>query len=343
MPQKTAKRGARTTSSARHWASGALRTLEIRVSASTANLGAGFDCFGLALKLYLTVQATLLPGADSAWQIRSRGEPGSESLPSTAEENLIARAMRTAAERHGLELPPLRLDVHNGIPLASGLGSSAAALVAGVKLCSALNGNAISDDATLSLAAELEGHADNVAAALYGGFVITVTDSDRRVLAHCQRWPAEIRVLVVTPHVKLETQHARAVLPPSVSRADAVHNLQRAALFCAALGRKRHDLFWKAMQDRLHQPYRGPLIPGLAEALATPRLPGMLGIALSGAGPSVVALAKNNRCQIGEAIAAHFHKRGIETTVRQVATCPHGAQVFEHTPARGRMPQKAKR
>ncbi len=343
MPRNTAKRRARTPFSARHPASGSLRTLEVRVPASTANLGAGFDCFGLALELYLTVHATILPGADSAWQICSRGEPGSESLPSTADENLIARVMRTAAERHRLRLPSLRLDVHNGIPLASGLGSSAAAIVAGVKLCSALNDQAILDDAALSLAAELEGHADNAAAALYGGFVITVTDSDRRVLALRQRWPAEVRALVVTPHAKLETQHARAVLPPSVSRADAVHNLQRAALFCAAIGRKRHDLFWEAMQDRLHQPYRGPLIPGLAEALATPRLPGMLGIALSGAGPSVVALAKNNRRQIGEAIAAHFRKRGIETTVRQLAVCPHGAQVFEHTPAWGRMPQKAKR
>jgi homoserine kinase len=306
------------------------RSIEVRVPASAANLGAGFDCFGLALELFLTVRATVLPQSSEPIFIDNRGEPGSENLPREAEKNLIVRAMRAAAERYGLRLPPLRLNVHNGIPLTSGLGSSAAAIVTGITLCSALNDNAIPDDAALALAAELEGHADNVAAALHGGFVVTSIGADGKVLALRRPWPREIRVLVVTPHATLETSQARAVLPTAVSRSDAVHNLQRAALFCAAIEEGRHNLLWEAMQDKLHQPYRAPLVPGLAEALATPRLPGLLGIALSGAGPSVIALANANLPKIGEAIASRFRGRGIEATIRQLAVCQRGTQLSVH-------------
>ncbi len=308
---------------------GRRRSVEVRVPASTANLGSGFDCFGLALQLHLTVRATVVPEADERCRIRSRGEDGSALLPRTAEKNLIVRAMRFAAERQGLTLPPMRLAVHNGIPLASGLGSSAAAIVAGISLCALISGSQIPDETALGYATELEGHADNVAAALHGGLVITCVIPSGGVLALKKPWPLEIRVVVVTPRVTVETVHARAVLPPAVSRADAVHNLQRAALFTAALEQGRHDLLWEAMQDRLHQPHRQGLVPGLAEALATPRLPGLLGVSLSGAGPSVLAFAQSHLEQIGEAIAEPFRKHGIQTTVRNLAVDEHGRQTTD--------------
>src|SRR5207302_8466663 len=150
---------------------GRRRSVEVRVPASTANLGSGFDCFGLALQLHLTVRATVVPEAGERCRIRSRGEDGSALLPRTAEKNLIVRAMRFAAERQGLTLPPMRLAVHNGIPLASGLGSSAAAIVAGISLCARIRGLEIADEPALGYATDGEGQADSVAACLHAGLV----------------------------------------------------------------------------------------------------------------------------------------------------------------------------
>src|SRR6266481_810807 len=217
-------------------------TIEVRVPASTANLGAGFDCFGLALQLYLTVRATMLSGPGNRSQVRSRGSKGSSLLGRVPEENLLFRAMHLAAEPEGFALPPVRLAVHNAIPVAGGLGSSAAAIVAGVSLAFAVAGRSMSIDSGLRYAAELEGHADNVAAALLGGLVVTATRADGAVLVVRKAWPKEIRIVAVTPDLALETRKSRAVLPVTVSREDAVHNLQRSALLIAALEEKRFDL-----------------------------------------------------------------------------------------------------
>jgi homoserine kinase len=303
-----------------------LRAVEVSVPASTSNLGAGFDCFGLALRLYLTVRATVAPGASAPCRVRSRGEGASRELPRTA-DNLIYRAMQFAARAQGLKLPPVRLAVRNEIPLGGGLGSSAAAIIAGIKICSALCGGDETPDWALRAATRLEGHADNVAASLLGGLVITCNTGDGGVIALKKQWPVDIRVIVVSPHAALETTHARAALPRRVDRADAVYNLQRAALFCAALDARADDLLWEAMQDRLHQSHRGPLVPGLAAALATPRVPGLVGLALSGAGPSVLALARSHFAEIGDLIAGNFHRAGIGATVRLLEVDDKGTQI----------------
>ena len=291
------------------------QSVEVRVPASTSNLGAGFDCYSLALRLYLTVRATTTNSSAEPCRIRSTGEGGAASLPRTA-DNLIFRAMRLTAEREGLRLPHVRLAVRNEIPLGRGLGSSAAAIVAGMGLSAALCGIELTGETLLRYATQLEGHADNVAAALHGGWVTTCVRSDGGVLAIKRRWPTELKIIVISPQVSVETAQARAALPRTVTRADAVHNLQRTALFGAALAERSYDLLWEAMQDRLHQSHRESLVPGLADALATPQLPGLVGLALSGAGPSVLALARTRFAEIGEAIAANFRRHGIETTVR---------------------------
>lgn len=300
---------------------------DIRVPASTSNLGPGFDCFGLALKLYLTVRATAAPQASEPCRVTTTGAKENEVLPRNA-ANLIYRAMAFAARRERVSLPPVELVAHNEIPLASGLGSSAAAIVAGVRLLSLLTGHQMSDQAVLDYATEFEGHADNVAASLCGGFVINCLQKDRTVIAAKLEWPSDIRVLIVSPHSQLPTHVARAALPRTLDRSKAIFNLQRSALFTAAIARQRYELLWEAMHDELHQPQRESLVPGLAEALALPRMDGLLGVALSGAGPSILALVTDHEDEIGARIASCFKAHKIESTIRTLDVDNEGLHVL---------------
>ncbi|MGB6199169.1 MAG: homoserine kinase, partial [Candidatus Acidiferrales bacterium] len=279
--------------------SGALtraRTISVRVPASSANLGSGFDCFGVALGLYLNVRARAVAEQIEPCRAKYSGE-GADSLPKTA-DNLIYRAAMLVAEREGFRLPPLEIGVTNQIPLGRGLGSSAAAVVAGVLIGAAFAPHRLPAERVLACAAEIEGHADNVAAALYGGWVIVVSkalsaggaQSQNGVVAIRRPWPQRLRAVVVSPEVQTDTHASRKLLSAEVRREDAVFNLQRVALFVAAIDAGRPDLLWEAMRDRLHQPRRVALVPGLADALETPRQPGLAGVALSGSGPSVLAL-----------------------------------------------------
>ncbi|HTU34551.1 MAG TPA: homoserine kinase [Candidatus Acidoferrum sp.] len=304
-------------------------SIDVRVPASTANLGAGFDCLGLALEIYLSVRATVIskPGARSL--ARSRGARGTSSLPNAPDENLIFRAMRHAAEREGLRLPIVRLAVQNEIPVASGLGSSAAATVAGIVLGFAVARRNVTRETALQYATEVEGHADNVAASLLGGLVVTYPRADGSIVAVRKKWPKMIRIVVVTPEYALNTGRSRSVLPKTVNFADAVHNLQRSALFLAALEERRYDLLWDAMQDRLHQSYRQALIPGLEEILAMQRAPGLLGIALSGAGPSAIAVATDRFDAIGSEIAKRFGRHGIKALYRTLEVAQEGFTTSE--------------
>src|SRR4029078_10647385 len=203
-------------------------TVEVRVPASTSNLGPGFDCFGLALELYLTVRATAVAGASDPCRATTSGAPEHEALPRNA-VNLIYRAMSFAARREGISLPPVELAVHNEIPLPRGLGSSAPAIVAGIKLAGLIADHEIPDQTIQNYATEFEGHPDNVAASLHGGFLASCMCSDGSVVTAKFDWAAYIRVVVVSPHTQLPTHVARAALPRMVSRVDAVYNLQRTA------------------------------------------------------------------------------------------------------------------
>src|SRR5262245_26101308 len=299
---------------------------EVRLPASSSNLGPGFDCFGLALKLYLTIRATPLAKSSVACRVRTTGARENAALPRNA-TNLIYRAMAFAARRESLTLPHVDLAVHNEIPLASGLGSSAAAIVGGIKLCGMLCDSEISDQLVQNYATEFEGHPDNVGASLYGGFVTSCIGEDWNVQSVKFDWPSEVRIVVVSPQSQLATHVARAALSRMMSRNDAVFNLQRTSLFTAALAKKKYNLFKEAMRDRLHQPRRESLVPGLAEALKLPDQPGLLGLALSGAGPSILALAKDHEKEIGETIAACFSAQKIRSTVRVLEVDNAGCQV----------------
>src|SRR3984957_1142790 len=304
-------------------------SFEVTVPASTANLGPGFDCLGLALDLHLTARATVLGAASLGSSARTRGVAGSADLPSNPHENLILRAMAHAAKREGLSLPPVRLAVKNDIPIAGGLGSSAAAIIAGIALGYAVGGKVLTEDAALRCAAELESHVDNIGAALLGQLVVSLVRTDGSVVALRKNWPAEIRIVAVTPEISLKTNASRAALPKTISHADAVFNVQRSALFIAALDAGRYDLLAEAMQDRLHQPYRQDLVPGLADILTVPRVPGMLAVALSGSGPTVIALATEGFEEIGATIAGRFKQKGLKATIRNLAAAPHGMRLME--------------
>lgn len=299
---------------------------EVRVPASTSNLGAGFDCFGLGLQLYLTIRATVAARSSVKCRVRTTGTRESSLLPRTS-ENLIYRAMVHVAKREEVELPRVDLVVQNQIPISRGLGSSAAAIVGGVKLCGLLCNLNFSNSKILDYATELEGHGDNAAPAVLGGFVVTCMAGEDEVLLVKRPWPDDIKIIIVSPQSQLETKRARAALSSIVDRADAVYNLQRSALFVAALAEQRYELLWEAMRDRLHQGQRESLVPGLAEALALPKMPGMLGLALSGAGPSVLALANDNFDEIGTTIAACFEHYKIKSTARVLGVDTDGCRL----------------
>ena len=264
----------------------------VRVPATSANIGPGFDVLGLALALHNEVIAE----ESDRVAVTIEGE-GAGALP-TGADNVVARAVRQAFELAGRPFRGVTLRCVNRIPPSRGLGSSAAAWVAGLVAGSALAGDALSREALLDAAARAEGHPDNVAAALLGGLTVSCASGDR-ITAISLPVPAAVRWVVLIPDAQGSTREARAVLPPTVSRADAVFNLQRVALLLAALGGGRLDLLATALDDRLHQPARWRLFPWLPPAVAAARSAGALGCVLSGAGPALLAAVEGP----GDAVA----------------------------------------
>jgi homoserine kinase len=269
------------------------RAFSVRVPATTANLGAGFDCLGLALELYNSI----LVEPAQALEIHISGE-GAGTLPLDG-SNRIVKSMQRACDALQRPLPALRLHMQNDIPLARGLGSSASVNVAGLMIANHVYGNRLSPSDLLYLANQLEGHPDNVAPALLGGMVVAAVDEGK---PHAVKipWPAALRCVVYAPDASLSTAKARAVLPPAVSRADAIFNAGRAALWVAALTQGRYDLLRFATQDRLHQPYRKVLIAGFDSILSSALAAGAYGAFLSGAGSSLAAIVDGS----AEAVAA---------------------------------------
>jgi homoserine kinase len=229
-------------------------------------------------------------------------------------ENRVAIAFRRA-EAHLGNAPGVRVEIHSDIPMRAGLGSSAAATVAGLRLYHALT-SAGTDDDWMAIATAVEGHPDNAAAALLGGLTLSCQRRDGLVRTHSWRWPDHIRFVVATPDAELATSFARQVLPDQISMADAVFNLQRALLFVRALESGTFTDLREAMVDRWHQPARMDYVPGLADALALDH-PALLGVCLSGAGPSIAALAFESRTdEVAALLRDVYERRGIPQTIR---------------------------
>lgn len=280
---------------------------ELSVPASAANLGPGFDTLAVALALYLRVRVTdILDSSVNGLTFQFLGP--------TPADNHIERAFRSLVAEEGLEFPSLALEVRSEIPMQSGLGSSAAAAVAGLLLYDRLAGPRDERD-LLRAATRLEGHADNAAAALRGGLTMACVCDDGHVIARTSPWPESIRFVAATPAVAVPTTEARRVLPDAVPRGDAVFNLQRALLLVRAVQSGELDLLREALRDRWHQPYRAALVPGLQEALAF-RHPQLLGTCLSGSGPTVLALCTGAFDEIAAQLADMYRCRELPADVR---------------------------
>lgn len=293
----------------------------VKVPASTANLGPGFDALGLALRLYLHVRVAK---TISDFKVVTKGH-GAMSLPQ-GKENLIHQVVQQVAREKGRDLPNLLICVNNEIPLARGLGSSAAAIVAGILIADKLCALNLSEQEMLCYALRMEGHPDNITPSLVGGFVASCTSGDR-VLYVKSRIPRKIKAVVVVPDFELSTAKARAVLPETFPRNDVIYNLQRVSVLVAALKEGKETVVSEAMRDLLHQPYRKNLVPGLEESLALQHTPGLLGIALSGAGPTILALATDHFKEIGEKIKANFREHSIASEALVVGIDNSGARV----------------
>ncbi|HUI54942.1 MAG TPA: homoserine kinase [Bryobacteraceae bacterium] len=284
------------------------RAVTISVPASIANLGPGLDALALAVNLYLRLKVRRIEGAGCLrFRFLNLELPGA---------NLIEEAFRLlAADR---DFPALEVEVETEIPVRSGLGSSAAAVAAGFRLFETVFGPQPMEK-LLAAGCALEGHPENVAAALMGGLVVCCQKDDGSVISVPARWPRSLRIVVATPEVQLETRRSRAALPAAVPLASAVRNVQRVALLLEGLRTRNDAVLGEAFRDCLHQPSRCAIVPALDRLLAL-RHPDLIGVFLSGSGPSVAAVAERNLKQIAALLTGTFHQAGVsaETRILQV-------------------------
>lgn len=300
--------------------------VRVKVPASTANLGPGFDTLGMALDLYAWIEM----GIAEETKIHLIGDQMS-GIP-TDKSNLIYEVAQMVFDKAGVKHPELEISMYSDIPLTRGLGSSASAIVGGLAAANALIGSPLSDDTLFQMATELEHHPDNVGAALFGGLVVAFWDGERA--EHIRIEPDDrLEVLVAIPHFQLSTEKARHVLPREQSLANAVFNVGHSSVLVAAFCTGRLDMIARAMKDALHQPYRAALVPGLAKILAEATDHGALGVALSGAGPTMLALVDRNSSrkeELEQFLLGTLKEEQIEATLMWLKPDRHGVQLLTH-------------
>jgi len=281
----------------------------IRLPGSTANLGPGYDVLGLALGIHNHV--TVSDAAVDAHTITVRGL-GARELP-TDGSNLFFTSAETCASHIGKRLPPIDAQMEVNVPLARGLGSSSTAIVAGVVAANEVLGAPLARPELLDIATDIEGHPDNVSPCLYGGFTVSIA-CDGHVTCVRTDPPETLKAVVVVPEFQLKTKDARHALPDTVSHVDATFNVGRACVVTAAMMSGDLDALAQSMDDRLHQPQRAGLIPHYHEVTGAAKDAGALGVALSGAGPTLFAVTVGNPEAVGEAMTKVWARNNIGTT-----------------------------
>lgn len=303
------------------------RKVIVKIPASTANLGPGFDTLGMALSLYAWIEMSVSERTEfQLFGDQMKGLPKDKS-------NLIYKVAQLVFKEAGVSVPELSISMYSEIPLTRGLGSSASAIVGALVAANALIGSPLTDDKLFQMATALEGHPDNVGASLFGGIVVSAWDGERadyvRIEPHHR-----LETLVAIPAFQLSTEKARHALPAQISMADAVFNVGRSSLLVAALASGELGIIRHAMKDRLHQPYRAALIPGMTTILDRAYHYGALGAALSGAGPTLIAFvdaACPDKPGLERFLLETLKKEGIDAETLWLSPCAHGPEItVEH-------------
>jgi len=306
--------------------------ISVKVPATTANMGPGFDCFGMALSIYntVTLEETVYPTTGLEINILRDHELDAASLTiPTDETNIVYKAVELLYSYTGQTPPAMRINIQSKIPVAKGLGSSASVIVGGILAANELLGNPADEAALLSIANEVEGHPDNVVPAMLGGFVLSSAEEDGSIIYKKIDWPEDWKIIAAIPDYELATQISRSVLPKTISLEDAVFNCKRCAMFIEALNTKDPELMKFALSDRLHQPYRSRLVPGFDEILESIKEIETIGTVLSGAGPSIIVISNNNRIEeIKSRIKAVWEPLAIKSEVKLVEIDTEGAVIL---------------
>lgn len=305
-----------------------MNKITITVPATTANLGAGFDCLGAALSLYNKFTFTLAQPVDSPDLLKINVNGAEAARVTTDATNLVYQAFCAVYQALGKSVPGVAIDIELGIPLARGLGSSATALVGGLMGANYLAGNPLTTATIQDLAIQLEGHPDNVVPALVGGCRLSATKEDGTWEICDVPWLPEVIPVVVVPNFELSTAAARAVLPSTYSRGDAIFNIAHVAMLLRGLATGKSTWLATGLQDRIHQPYRQSLIPGYEKIRQTAIAQGAYGLVISGAGPALLALTDGARAEaVGAAIAATWQSLNIQSEIHILKIDHQGAVI----------------
>ncbi len=294
--------------------------IKVRVPATSANMGPGFDCMGIALEIFNTVEVQIIP---QGLIIENHGRD--TDLISADQNNLIYRTMETVFEQVGYCPTGLKITSYNEIPVARGLGSSAASVAAGLMLANALTGEKLGQDKIIELGTGIEGHPDNIVPALIGGMTLSYAQDTAEIGYIKVDFPEKLRMLMMVPDFMLPTAKARGVLPQQVELGNAVFNVSRAALMVAALTAGKLEHLKYAVQDKLHQPYREELIPGMKEIFTQAYDAGARGVFLSGAGSTLIAMVDSDNYSFLPKLRTFLEQRSLNWELRFVGVSRQGA------------------
>ncbi len=311
--------------------------VSVKVPATTANIGPGFDCLGMALPIYntITIEETVLPGTGIEINVIAESaaidELSLEHIP-LDENSLVYKAVELLYNSIGQTPSELKINIHSNIPVARGLGSSASVIVGALIAANELLGKPADEVALLSIACEIEGHPDNITPAIVGGLVLSSQEDDGSVVYRKLNWPTEWAITVCVPDFELSTDIARSVLPKEVPMKDAIFNAQRLGMFVQAVNTKDSELMKLALKDRLHQPYRMKLVPGLDKIMDNLRhVDSVLGCVLSGAGSSILVISeKNDLDKIRGIVKDTWTDQNIKSDIKTLNIEQTGAQIVSN-------------